>query len=432
VVVTLAISGRTRTAVFKVVPRAWTCSQGTASGWGGQAILTLGLATKDRANPGNDSRPQPPFERPISAIARPEPAIVLNVVISGAILKLLPKAWIYSPPQRAKTVKPPQAGRPVSPISASSETADEAVAVFRSNGVEAAPPEALSPSWPAARQAAAQAALANQPLANPQQRDRHPRKRGLPEKPVVLVPVTAEDLAVRRRRIRLAVACAIVAITVGGGLTYKRLTDPVHAQESYEVGTSLLRIALNSQAILSFNRAIELNPAYADAYLMRGKSYRAAGNLEHAIADYSKVVKLRPSDPGPLLERGSAYLEQRNYSAAIADASRALDLQPKLALAYNLRGSAARGLGDLPRAVQDFDRAVGLQPNPDNYFQRGATYQLLSDHRRAIADFDEVIRFLPDKSPAYFARALSRRAIGDIEGAEQDHQRGRMLDGKGT
>lgn len=431
-VVTLAISGRTRTAVFKVVPRAWTCSQGTASGWGGNEILTLGLATKDRADPGDDSRLQPPLDRPISTIARPEPAIVLNVVISGAILKLLPKAWIYSPPQRAKTVKPPQAGRPVSPISALSEAADQGVAVSRSNGVEAAPPLAPGASMAAARQATAQAALANQPLANPQQRDRLPRKRELREKPVVLVPLTAEDLAVRRRRIRLAVACAVVALTVGGGLTYKRLTDPVHAQESYEVGTSLLRISLNKQAILSFDRAIELNPRHAEAYLMRGKAYRSAGNLEHAIADYTKGVSLRPSDPGPLLERCSAYLEQRNYPAAIADASRALELEPKLALAYNLRGSAARGLGDLPRAVQDFDRAVGLQPNPDNYFQRGATYQLLSDHRRAIADFDEVIRFLPDKSPAYFARALSRRAIGDIEGAEQDHQRGRILDGKGT
>lgn len=251
------------------------------------------------------------------------------------------------------------------------------------------------------------------------------------QKPVVPVPVTAGDFAMRKWRIRLAVAAAMVVAAIGGGLTYKHLTDPLHARDSYETGVSLLQFARNSQAILSFNRAIELNPGFADAYLMRGKAYRADGDLEHAIEDFGKVIALRPSDPGALLDRCSALLERKNYRAAISDATQALDLEPKLALAYNLRGSAIRGAGDLPRAIQEFDRAIALQPNPDNYFERGATYQLLGDHARAIADFDQVIRFLPDKSSAYFARALSRRALGDAEGAGQDHQRGRILDGRG-
>jgi tetratricopeptide (TPR) repeat protein len=227
----------------------------------------------------------------------------------------------------------------------------------------------------------------------------------------------------RRRLPRWRTKFAVAAITltaIAGGLTYKHVTDLSRARVSYDTGLSLQATALYDQAMPAFDRAIALNPAFADAYLMRGKSYRAKGEMERAIEDFGQVVKLRPSDPGALLERCSALLEQKDYRAAISDATKALELEPKLGLAYNLRGSAFRGAGDLPRAIQDFDRAIALQPNADNYFQRGETYQLMGDHQRAIADFDEVIAFLPKLPAAYLARSLSRRALGDIQGAEQD------------
>jgi hypothetical protein len=36
---------------------------------------------------------------------------------------------------------------------------------------------------------------------------------------------------------------------------------------------------------------------------------------------------------------------------------------------------------------------------------------------------------IPDLASAFFARAESRRAIGDLTGAQQDHRQGRILDG---
>jgi tetratricopeptide (TPR) repeat protein len=205
--------------------------------------------------------------------------------------------------------------------------------------------------------------------------------------------------------------------------------EPVRARESFDTGKSLMGVARYNQAIRSFDRAIALNPAFADAYLMRGKAYRADGNVEYAIQDFGKVIELRPADPGALLERCSAQLQQKNYGAAISDATKALHLEPKLGLAYSLLGSAVRGAGDLPGAIQDFDWAIALQPNPDNFLERGITYQLLGDHQSAIADFNEVIWFLPRGSAAYVARATSRLALGDIHGAEQDRRLARILDG---
>ena len=248
--------------------------------------------------------------------------------------------------------------------------------------------------------------------------------------PLVLIPVSAEDFARRKRRIVLACSAGVVLIAAAIGLIYKRSVDPIHATESYDAGARLLGTARYGQAILSFDRTIALKPDFADAYFLRAKAYVAESETERAIQDFSKAIELQPNETRGYLGRCAAYLDRKNFSGAHADCTRVLSLDPKLAQAYNLRGIAAREMGDAQQAIADFTRAISLAPTADNYFQRGATYQKLGEHRRAISDFDQVITFIPSLSQAYFARAESRGAVGDSQGSEQDRLRGRFLDGR--
>lgn len=63
------------------------------------------------------------------------------------------------------------------------------------------------------------------------------------------------------------------------------------------------------------------------------------------------------------------------------------------------------------------------------HFQRASTYQLLGDHRRAIADFDKALSDDPQEPHIRYARAESRAALGDNEGARADISAGRKIDG---
>jgi tetratricopeptide (TPR) repeat protein len=248
--------------------------------------------------------------------------------------------------------------------------------------------------------------------------------------PLVLIPVSAEDESRHRVRTRIAVGTAALIVLGVVGYQYKRSVDPVHAQESYDAGVRLLKIARYDPAIMAFDRATALKPDMVDAYHMRGRAYLGMAKTANAIHDLTRVIELRPSDFDALVERGRAYLELKDFQSALADANRAIELNAKLAPAYNLRGLIVRGLGDPDRALEDLTRAVELAPNEDNYFQRGATYQMLGRDRLAIADFDQLIAFKPGDSPGYFARAKSRRAIGDMAGARADHRQGRIIDSR--
>ncbi|HML16413.1 MAG TPA: tetratricopeptide repeat protein [Bryobacteraceae bacterium] len=248
--------------------------------------------------------------------------------------------------------------------------------------------------------------------------------------PLVLIPVTAEDVSRRKRRIVLACWTAVLLAAGAAYWIYRHNMDPIHAQQSYDSGVRLFTSARYQQAILSFDRTIKLQPNFAGAYLMRGRALVADSKPERAIEDFNKLIALRPSDPQGFIDRGTAYLGMKEYPSVIADANQVIQLDPKLAAGYDLRGLGVRGLGDPRKALEDFNRAVELSPRPENYYDRGVTYQALGEHELAIADFTQVIEFHPDLASGYFARAESRRAIGDTKGAAQDHLQGRILDGR--
>jgi tetratricopeptide (TPR) repeat protein len=230
----------------------------------------------------------------------------------------------------------------------------------------------------------------------------------------------------------------VVSIWLGAGLlvlllaiwTYRRSVDPLEAQQSLEAGQRLLKSTRYPEAILAFNHALVLKSDLADAYLLRGRANVALGLLERAIQDFTKAIQLRPGGAEAFVDRAQVRLEQEDYQAVIADCGEALKRDSRIALAYNMRARAYRHINSPERALEDLNRAVELAPEEANYFQRAAIYQSLGQHQRALADLDEVIALKPDGPQAYFARAESRRAVGDTAGAEEDHRQALLLDGR--
>ncbi|MDP8989409.1 MAG: tetratricopeptide repeat protein [Acidobacteriota bacterium] len=248
-------------------------------------------------------------------------------------------------------------------------------------------------------------------------------------KPLIMIPVTAEDVERERRRRLLKWLAGVLLALLLAAIIYKRVTDPRNAREAFDAGMRLIKTTRYDQAILNFKRAVELAPDNAEAYRMRGRAYVAQSDPAMAIRDFSRVSELQPRDATILAERGFVQLGQKDYPAAIADADRALALDPKLAQAYNLRASARRAAGDLRGAIEDFTKAIVWEPNLDNYFQRASTFQKLGEHKLAVADFDQALAEDPQQPHIYYARAQSRAALGDIAGAQADLLAGRKIDG---
>ena len=126
----------------------------------------------------------------------------------------------------------------------------------------------------------------------------------------------------------------------------------------------------------------------AEAYLIRGDSFSAAKDYAHAILDYDQAIRLKPAYAEAYNNRGYAYYWNGNATYAIVDYSRAIELRPNYAYAYNNRGAAYMASGHPDQAISDFDYALELQPDfLQAYINRGNAYLRLGHFGLAFADF---------------------------------------------
>ena len=114
------------------------------------------------------------------------------------------------------------------------------------------------------------------------------------------------------------------------------------------------------EAIELFNKALELDPKFSDAYSGRAFAYYRKGDNARAISDYSRVIELDPTNADVYISRGSSYNDTEKYDLALKDFNNAIELEPENARAYNNRGWAKKGLGDKDGACKDWKKSKKL------------------------------------------------------------------------
>jgi tetratricopeptide (TPR) repeat protein len=178
------------------------------------------------------------------------------------------------------------------------------------------------------------------------------------------------------------------------------------------------------RGVADCNRAIELDPSLVAAYLNRANLYDDHGDFELALADYNRAIELEPTVAVVHRNRGVAYKRHGDVELALADYNRAIELDPAYALAYVSRGGIERERGQFEAAAKDLDKAIELDPaQPIAYVNRGLLRSDQADIAGAVADFDKAIQLDPTYADAYARRAGALIDKGDYETAIADAQR---------
>lgn len=185
-------------------------------------------------------------------------------------------------------------------------------------------------------------------------------------------------------------------------------------------GNFLLMLGQAEKAIEAYSHAIKLKPDFV-AYNNRGVAYGAKGDLGRAIQDHDKAIALNPDYAESYNNRGVAYGKKGDHDHAIQDYDKAIALKPDHAKAHCNRGVAYRKKDDLARAIQEYDKAIALKPDADEAYQnRGIAYVLQSEVALAIQDFDKAIALKPDLAEAYCLRGVTWLILKECDKARSD------------
>ena len=79
----------------------------------------------------------------------------------------------------------------------------------------------------------------------------------------------------------------------------------------------------------TLDRAIDLNPDFADAYSNLGLVYERKGDHEEAIKNFDRAIDLNPNDVAAYNNRGIAYGRKGDYEKAITDYTKAIPTQSR-------------------------------------------------------------------------------------------------------
>jgi protein O-mannosyl-transferase len=158
----------------------------------------------------------------------------------------------------------------------------------------------------------------------------------------------------------------------------------------------------NEEALKDFNKAIELNPAYASAYNNRGNIYISKNRYDEALKDYNKAIGLKPDYADAYNDRGNLFMNENKYKEAINDYIKAIELKPDFAFTYNNRGLAFMSENKNDEALKDFDKAIQLKTDyAEAYYNRGNLFMNKNMTSNAMRDYQKAIEIKPDYAEAY-------------------------------
>ncbi len=131
---------------------------------------------------------------------------------------------------------------------------------------------------------------------------------------------------------------------------------------------------LFDQAVEAYNKAIELRPFYADAYVGLGDAKAAKSDVDGAVAAYTKALAYNPINPRVHMSLGKIYYTEKGlYYESVTAYKKAIDLDVQLGGSAHGPGRGLRGQGALQgshRRIPQGDRAGrqahrrDVQPRP--------------------------------------------------------------------
>ena len=148
------------------------------------------------------------------------------------------------------------------------------------------------------------------------------------------------------------------------------------------------------KAIENYDKAIELNPNYEEAWYNKGWRLGKLERYEEAVACYDKVIELNPNDEEAWFNKGNEFGELERHEEAVAC----------------------------------YDKAIELNPNDEEaWFDKGFDLGKLERHEEAIECYDKAIELNPNYKEAWFNKGVMLEKLGRKDEAEQCFQKAKEL-----
>lgn len=180
----------------------------------------------------------------------------------------------------------------------------------------------------------------------------------------------------------------------------------------------LQRLGQPEDALESFEALLELRPQDAEALFNMGVVLQSLGRMAEALVTYEKVLYRSPAHCEALTNRGALLERFGRHEEALACFSAIETIKPGDSANLFNKGSVLRKLGRLEDALAAYEDAARRgPPDAETELNRGNVLQKLGRLEEALAAYDLSSRYRCDYPQALYNKGIALQGLGRLREA---------------
>jgi DNA-binding winged helix-turn-helix (wHTH) protein/TolB-like protein/Tfp pilus assembly protein PilF len=164
-----------------------------------------------------------------------------------------------------------------------------------------------------------------------------------------------------------------------------------------------------------YQRAIELNPNYANAHHFYALYLTVRGRFDEGLAEIKRAQELEPSSLFIHANVGQILYQARRYDEAVKQLKRVLEMNPNMALARNLLGHSYLQQGMYGPAIAEFQQRTLLGTGGSG--DLGQAYALAGRRSEALKEIAQLQALSKQGYVAPYNLAVIYASLGDTDQA---------------
>ncbi|GAV19208.1 TPR repeat-containing protein YrrB [Mariprofundus micogutta] len=195
--------------------------------------------------------------------------------------------------------------------------------------------------------------------------------------------------------------------------------QPDYAKAFLNQGNALANLGEDEEALNSYRQAVLIAPDFAEGYNNLGAFLLKLQQHEEAAKSFTIALEIKTDYIKAHNNLGCALMELGRYEEAITNFESAIALNPDYAEAYNNMGGALLDTGRKQDAIDSFSRAIELNPHSTEAHRQLAGLLSFASDNRLYADMKVLYRLgeLTDTQRMHlcFALAKAEDDMGNVE-----------------
>jgi len=161
-------------------------------------------------------------------------------------------------------------------------------------------------------------------------------------------------------------------------------------------------------------------PAAAQEVFRKGLDASRGGDTALAVEKFEQAIDLDPKFANSYVMLGNIALKQGNAAGAATLAAKAIEIEPNNANALKVRYDALRQLGDEAGAEQALDALIAGDPQWASTELYNHAVELFNSNEMAsaAAALERVVEAMPNDAHAHFLLGMAKYNIGEVDDAK--------------